>query len=41
MARDRFPWMADDLKRQKDDGRAEALLIALYGTEQAGNIVCK
>jgi crossover junction endodeoxyribonuclease RuvC len=41
MARDRFPWMADDLKRQKDDGRAEALLIALYGTEQAENIVCK
>ncbi len=30
LARVRFPTMADHLKRKKDDGRAEALLIALW-----------
>jgi len=29
----RFPQLADQLSRAKDDGRAEALLIALYGKE--------
>jgi len=29
----RFPKLADQLTRVKDDGRAEALLIALYGAE--------
>ena len=29
----RFPHLADHLARVKDDGRAEALLIALYGLE--------
>ena len=29
----RFPQLADQLARVKDDGRAEALLIALYGKE--------
>ena len=29
----RFPQLADQLARVKDDGRAEALLIALYGSE--------
>lgn len=29
----RFPALADQLSRVKDDGRAEALLIALYGLE--------
>ena len=29
----RFPKLADQLARVKDDGRAEALLIALYGKE--------
>jgi len=29
----RFPQLADKLARVKDDGRAEALLIALYGKE--------
>ena len=29
----RFPALADQLTRVKDDGRAEALLIALYGKE--------
>jgi crossover junction endodeoxyribonuclease RuvC len=31
----RFPALADQLTRAKDDGRAEALLIALYGMEHA------
>lgn len=29
----RFPALADQLARVKDDGRAESLLIALYGLE--------
>ena len=29
-----FPAIADQFKRVKDDGRAEALLIAKYGSEQ-------
>lgn len=29
-----FPALADDLKRKKDEGRAEALLLALYGKMQ-------
>tara|TARA_R110000822_G_scaffold307920_1_gene435409 strand:- start:4 stop:441 length:438 start_codon:yes stop_codon:yes gene_type:complete len=29
-----YPHLADRLKRKKDDGRAEALLIARYGSEQ-------
>lgn len=29
----RFPALADQLARVRDDGRAEALLIALYGLE--------
>lgn len=29
----RFPHLADQLSRVKDDGRAEALLIALFGKE--------
>lgn len=29
----RFPALSDQLSRAKDDGRAEALLIALYGKE--------
>jgi hypothetical protein len=28
-----FPAVADSFKRKKDDGRAEAALIALYGSE--------
>ncbi len=28
-----FPAVADQFKRKKDDGRAEAALIALYGAE--------
>lgn len=31
----RFPALADQLSRVKDDGRAEALLIALYGREHS------
>lgn len=31
----RFPQLADKLSRVKDDGRAEALLIALYGKEHS------
>jgi hypothetical protein len=30
----RFPEIADQFKRVKDDGRAEAALIALYGREK-------
>lgn len=30
-ARELFPTLAEQLKRKKDDGRAEALLIACYG----------
>ena len=30
----RFPSMADDLKRKKDNGRADALLIALWHESQ-------
>ena len=33
MAMQRFPEFADKFKRVKDDGRAEATLIALYGKE--------
>ena len=33
LAQQRFPAMADHFKRVKDDGRAEASLIALYGME--------
>lgn len=33
VARRLFPGLADELKRVKDHGRAEALLIALYGME--------
>tara|TARA_R110000772_G_scaffold1995_1_gene6744 strand:+ start:623 stop:1084 length:462 start_codon:yes stop_codon:yes gene_type:complete len=29
-----FPWIATEVSRKKDDGRAEALLIARYGSEQ-------
>jgi hypothetical protein len=29
-----YPQLADKFKRKKDDGRAEALLIAKYGSEQ-------
>ena len=29
-----YPDLADQFKRKKDDGRAEALLIARYGSEQ-------
>jgi crossover junction endodeoxyribonuclease RuvC len=29
-----FPSLADRLNRKKDDGSAEALLIAKYGSEQ-------
>lgn len=31
----RFPALADQLSRVRDDGRAEALLIALYGKEHS------
>lgn len=31
----RFPHLANQLARKKDDGRAEALLIALYGYEKS------
>lgn len=31
-----FPWMASDLARKKDDGRAEALLMAEYARRTAG-----
>lgn len=34
MAMDRFPDEADKFSRVKDDGRAEAALIALYGWEK-------
>jgi crossover junction endodeoxyribonuclease RuvC len=33
-----FPEKSDLFLRKKDDGRAEATLIALYGLEQAGGI---
>ena len=33
LAQQRFPELADHFKRVKDDGRAEASLIALYGLE--------
>lgn len=33
VASQRFPEYADKFKRVKDDGRAEACLIALYGSE--------
>jgi len=33
MAMQRFPEYAEKFKRVKDDGRAEAALIALYGQE--------
>ena len=33
LAQKRFPALADLFKRVKDDGRAEACLIALYGYE--------
>ena len=33
LAMQRFPAFADTFKRVKDDGRAEATLIALYGKE--------
>lgn len=33
----RFPAVADHFKRKKDDGRAEAALIALYGAEVLSN----
>jgi crossover junction endodeoxyribonuclease RuvC len=29
-----YPQLADKFKQKKDDGRAEALLIAKYGSEQ-------
>ncbi len=32
-ATERFPQYAESFKRVKDDGRAEAVLIALYGAE--------
>jgi crossover junction endodeoxyribonuclease RuvC len=32
-----FPDVADNFKRKKDDGRAEAALIALYGARQLQN----
>ena len=35
MASRRFPAMAAQFKRKKDDGRAEALLIAVYYTQKA------
>ena len=34
LAIQRFPQIADQLARVKDDGRAEAALIALYGKEK-------
>lgn len=34
LAQQRFPHLADQLNRIKDDGRAEAALIALYGKEK-------
>jgi crossover junction endodeoxyribonuclease RuvC len=34
VAMQRFPEIADQFKRVKDDGRAEAALIALYGREK-------
>tara|TARA_Y100001963_G_scaffold156936_1_gene251782 strand:- start:1232 stop:1684 length:453 start_codon:yes stop_codon:yes gene_type:complete len=34
LAQTRFPKCADKFARKKDDGRAEASLIALYGSEQ-------
>tara|TARA_R110000796_G_scaffold168721_1_gene285657 strand:- start:1121 stop:1597 length:477 start_codon:yes stop_codon:yes gene_type:complete len=34
VAMQRFPEIADQFKRVKDDGRAEAALIALYGKEK-------
>ncbi|MEE4209688.1 MAG: hypothetical protein V2I43_10510 [Parvularcula sp.] len=34
LAQDRFPGLAGQLARVKDEGRAEALLIALYGSER-------
>jgi crossover junction endodeoxyribonuclease RuvC len=34
LAQQRFPHIADQFKRVKDDGRAEAALIALYGKEK-------
>ena len=34
LAMERFPDNADLFKRKKDDGRAEAALIALYGAEK-------
>ncbi len=34
LAKQRFPDLADQLARVKDDGRAEAILIALFGHEK-------
>lgn len=36
LAMQKFPARAERFKRKKDDGRAEAALIALYGLEQSG-----
>lgn len=36
LAMEKFPARANLFKRKKDDGRAEAALIALYGFEQSG-----
>lgn len=36
LAMEKFPARADRFKRVKDDGAAEAALIALYGFEQSG-----
>ena len=36
LAMQRFPAQSDLFKRAKDDGRAEAALLALYGVERCG-----
>lgn len=38
VAMERFPAVASQFARVKDDGRAEAALIALYGAEMAGRV---
>jgi hypothetical protein len=39
LARNLFPTLGDSLKREKDDGRAEALLMALFHASRNGVII--
>jgi hypothetical protein len=39
LARQLFPTLGDSLKREKDDGRAEALLMALFHASKDGVVI--